>query len=199
MGNQISGDNILSGRGVLLQDLFGGRTDLLATLIRQTHGVLSNHGNYLERDYANFVACALMVATLTGLLTHPSQNSIDPSHAVVYREAQAGNGRCDYAMRLFGTDNQPNHFGVIIEFKLIPNARADDSECCEQLAATALEQISKKYAMLLTGCLERMDIGKAAGYNTVYTKCRSFTRPKDDGNRTEVDNLFNKTPIEQSS
>ncbi|KAJ1851018.1 hypothetical protein LPJ73_003194, partial [Coemansia sp. RSA 2703] len=148
MGSQMSTSSILRQRGTMIQDFYCGKTDLLTTLVLQTHGVLSNHGKYMEKDYANLVANTLMVAGHFGLLTHPSQRSVDPSHAVVNREAQAGNGRCDYAMRLFGTDEMPNHFGVIIEFKLIPENKAKDSDHCEQLAANALSQITdKRYPM----------------------------------------------------
>ncbi|KAJ1851847.1 hypothetical protein LPJ73_002947, partial [Coemansia sp. RSA 2703] len=148
MGNQISMSSILRQRGTMIQDFYCGKTDLLTKLVLQTHGVLSNHGKYMEKDYANLVANTLMVAGHFGLLTHPSQKSVDPSHAVVNREAQAGNGRCDYAMRLFGTDEMPNHFGIIIEFKLIPENKAKDSDHCEQLAANALSQITdKRYPM----------------------------------------------------
>ncbi|KAJ1718744.1 hypothetical protein LPJ53_006339, partial [Coemansia erecta] len=155
---------------------------------------------YVEKDYANLVANTLMVATHVGLLTHHGQNSVDPSHVVVNREAQAGNGRCDYAMRLFGTDNQPNHFGIIIEFKLIADSRTNEPGYCEQLAATALVQITdKKYPVFLSGCLERMDIGMAVGYNTVYTKRRMYMRHSNDDPWIEVDNLLSKQLIEQSN
>ncbi|KAJ1718272.1 hypothetical protein LPJ53_006596, partial [Coemansia erecta] len=75
--------NIIGGRGALLLELFGGKTDLLTTLVKHTHGVLSNHGKYVEKDYANLVANTLMVATHVGLLTHHGQKSVDPSHVVV--------------------------------------------------------------------------------------------------------------------
>ncbi|KAJ1720347.1 hypothetical protein LPJ53_005006, partial [Coemansia erecta] len=91
----------------------------------------------------------------------------------------------------------PNHFGVIIEFKLIADSKTNESDHCEQLAATALGQITdKKYPMFLSGCLERMDIGMAVGYNTVYTKCRMYARRSNDAPWIEVDNLLSKQPID---
>ncbi|KAJ1851737.1 hypothetical protein LPJ73_002974 [Coemansia sp. RSA 2703] len=200
MGNQMSTSSILRQRGTMLQDFYCGKTDLLTKLVLQTHGVLSNHGKYMEKDYTNLVANTLMVASRFGLLTHPSQKSIDPSHAVVNSKAQAGNGRCDYAMSLFGTDKMPNHFGVIIEFKLIPENKAKDSEHCQQLAANALDQITdKRYPMFLSGCLERMDIGMAVGYGSIYTKCRMYIRSTDAEPWVEVDDLISRRLVEQSN
>ncbi|KAJ2392677.1 hypothetical protein GGI05_002611 [Coemansia sp. RSA 2603] len=190
MGSEMADSSANYMRGALLQELFCGSTELLSTLAISSHGVLSNHNTYKEKDYANHVANTLMAVSRFGMLTHPDQRAVSISHVVPIREGHTGIGRCDYAMRLFGSDNQPNRFGVIIEFKLIENHRRDDSRYHERLAAEGLRQISEKnYDSFLLGCLERMDVGMAIGNNVVYSTCQLYRRESVDSPWYPVDSL----------
>ncbi|KAJ1856422.1 hypothetical protein LPJ73_002179 [Coemansia sp. RSA 2703] len=190
MGSEMADSSANYMRGALLQELFCGSTELLSTLAISSHGVLSNHNAYKEKDYANHVANTLMAVSRFGMLTHPDQRAVSISHVVPIREGHTGIGRCDYAMRLFGSDNQPNRFGVIIEFKLIENHRRDDSRYHERLAAEGLRQISEKnYDSFLLGCLERMDVGMAIGNNVVHSTCQLYRRESVDSPWYPVDSL----------
>ncbi|KAJ2236700.1 hypothetical protein H4R99_000142 [Coemansia sp. RSA 1722] len=190
MGTEMADNSANYMRGSLLQELLRGQTNLLSTLAISSHGVLSNHNSYKEKDYANHVANTLMAVSRFGMLTHPDQKSVSISHVVPIREGHTGVGRCDYAMRLFGSDNQPNRFGVIIEFKLIENHRREDSAYHGMLAEEGLQQISdKNYESFLLGCLERMDVGMAIGNNVVHTKCQLFRRDCVDSPWYPVDSL----------
>ncbi|KAJ2696906.1 hypothetical protein FB645_006077 [Coemansia sp. IMI 203386] len=190
MGTEMADNSANYMRGSLLQELLRGQTNLLSTLAISSHGVLSNHNSYKEKDYANHVANTLMAVSRFGMLTHPDQKSVSISHVVPIREGHTGVGRCDYAMRLFGSDNQPNRFGVIIEFKLIENHRREDSGYHGMLAEEGLQQISdKNYESFLLGCLERMDVGMAIGNNVVHTKCQLFRRDCVDSPWYPVDSL----------
>ncbi|KAJ2467977.1 hypothetical protein GGI03_001271, partial [Coemansia sp. RSA 2337] len=166
-------------------------TDLLCTLATSSHGVLSNHNNYLENDYANHFANTIMAVSRFGMLTHPKQRTVEISHVVATRENHAGNGRCDYAMRLFSSKNRPNQFGVVIEFKLIENSRREDTAYHKERAEEGLRQIGiKNYDACLVGCLERMDVGMAIGNSAVYAVSRLFRRPNAHSAWEEVDSLF---------
>ncbi|KAJ1886277.1 hypothetical protein LPJ81_006735, partial [Coemansia sp. IMI 209127] len=170
LGTELADNSTNSERGALLTEFWQGKTDLLRTLATSSHGVLSNHTEYKEKDYANHVANTIMAVSRFGVLTHPKQRSVKVSHVIPMRENHAGVGRCDYTMRLYSTANHPNQFGVIIEFKLIPDAKRDDGAVHRELAHQALQQITtKNYDSCLLGCLERMDIGMAIGNNAVYT------------------------------
>ncbi|KAJ2784948.1 hypothetical protein GGI15_002102 [Coemansia interrupta] len=168
MGSEMADISANYMRSTLLQELFCGSTELLSTLAISSHGVLSNHNGYKEKDYANHVANTLMAVSRFGMLTHPDQGAVSISHVVPICEGHTGIGRCDYAMRLFSSDNQPNRFGVIIEFKLIENNKREDDRHNGRLVAEGLRQISEKnYKSFLLRCLERMDIGIAVGYNII--------------------------------
>ncbi|KAJ2591987.1 hypothetical protein EV177_008801 [Coemansia sp. RSA 1804] len=181
LGTELADSSTNSERGALLSEFWQGRTDLLRTLATSSHGVLSNHKEYKEKDYANHVANTIMAVSRFGVLTHPKQKSVKVSHVIPIRENHAGVGRCDYTMRLYSTSNQPNQFGVIIEFKLIPDAKRDDVDFHRNLSEQALEQITtENYDSCLLGCLERMDIGMAIGNNAVYTVSRLYKRSNID-------------------
>ncbi|KAJ2717630.1 hypothetical protein GGI07_005953, partial [Coemansia sp. Benny D115] len=119
MGTEMADNSTNYMRGALLKELWNGQTGLLCTLATSSHGVLSNHNKYSEKDYANHVANTLMAVSRFGMLTHPKQSAISISHIVPIRENHTGIGQCDYIMRLFSSQNQANQFGVIVEFKLI--------------------------------------------------------------------------------
>ncbi|KAJ2514661.1 hypothetical protein H4217_005634 [Coemansia sp. RSA 1939] len=190
LGTELADSSTNSERGALLSEFWQGRTDLLRTLATSSHGVLSNHKEYKEKDYANHVANTIMAVSRFGVLTHPKQKSVKVSHVIPIRENHAGVGRCDYTMRLYSTSNQPNQFGIIIEFKLIPDAKRDDVDFRRDLSEQALEQITtKNYDSCLLGCLERMDIGMAIGNNAVYTVSRLYKRSNIDEPWHEVSSL----------
>ncbi|KAJ2093376.1 hypothetical protein IW138_000226 [Coemansia sp. RSA 986] len=159
----------VNARGSLLVELWEGKTAILSSFISEAFGTLTNHGKYKEKEYANIVATVLTAASCLGALSHPDQASSHTSHAVTTRENHTGDGQCDHVMRLYSTDNKPNQFGVLIEFKLIPKDKRANTGLHETLAKKALEQIiEKRYPACLSGCTERLDIGIAIGSNVVH-------------------------------
>ncbi|KAJ2896950.1 hypothetical protein IWW38_001872 [Coemansia aciculifera] len=181
LGTELADNSTNNARGALLSELWENKTDLLCTLATSSHGVLSNHNNYLENDYANHVANTIMAVSRFGMLTHPKQRTVEVSHVVPSRENHAGIGKCDYAMRLFSSRNRPNQFGVVIEFKLIDNSRREDTAYHRERAEEGLRQIGiKNYDACLVGCLERMDVGMAIGNNAVYAVSRLYKRHSVD-------------------
>ncbi|KAJ1729844.1 hypothetical protein LPJ61_003329, partial [Coemansia biformis] len=191
MGAELADNSTNCERGTLLKELWRGKTDLLCTLATSSHGVLSNHNGYLEKDYANHVANTIMAVSRFGVLTHPWQKSIRLSDIVPIRENHTGFGHCDYTARLFSTDNQANQFGLVIEFKLIANEKRDDREYHERRSKEGLDQIaSKNYDACLTGCLERMDVGMAIGNNIVFASTRQYRRATADSPWMEVTSLI---------
>ncbi|KAJ2583442.1 hypothetical protein GGH95_000999 [Coemansia sp. RSA 1836] len=187
LGTELADNSTNNTRGALLSELWENKTDLLCTLATSSHGVLSNHNNYLENDYANHVANTIMAVSRFGMLTHPKQRTVEVSHVVPTRENHAGIGKCDYTMRLFSSNNRPNQFGVVIEFKLIANNRREDTAYHRERAEEGLRQIgAKNYDACLVGCLERMDVGMAIGNNAVYAMSRLYKRNTVDAPWTEV-------------
>ncbi|KAJ2115539.1 hypothetical protein IW146_002225 [Coemansia sp. RSA 922] len=190
LGTELADNSTNNARGALLSELWKNKTDLLCTLATSSHGVLSNHNNYLENDYANHVANTIMAVSRFGMLTHPKQRTVEISHVVATRENHAGNGRCDYVMRLFSSKNQPNQFGVVIEFKLIENSRRENTAYHRERAEEGLRQIGiKNYDACLVGCLERMDVGMAIGNSAVYAVSRLYKRRTVDDPWTKVETL----------
>ncbi|KAJ2880969.1 hypothetical protein H4R27_004393 [Coemansia aciculifera] len=191
LGTELTDNSTNNARGALLSELWENKTDLLSTLATSSHGVLSNHNNYFENDYANHVANTIMAVSRFGMLTHPKQRTVEVSHVVPTRENHAGTGRCDYAMRLFSSKNQSNQFGVVIEFKLIENSRREDTAYHKERAEEGLRQIGiKNYDACLVGCLERMDVSMAIGNSAVYAVSRLFRRPNAHAAWEEVDSLL---------
>ncbi|KAJ1892459.1 hypothetical protein LPJ66_006330 [Kickxella alabastrina] len=196
MGTEMADNSTNYTRGALLQQLWRGQTDLLCMLATSSHGVLSNHNKYSEKDYANHVANTLMAVSRFGVLTHPKQKSVSISHVVPIRENHTGIGRCDYAMRLYSSNNQANQFGVIIEFKLISFDKREEYAQHQELAVEGLGQIvSKNYDACLVGCLERMDVGMAIGNSVVHTKHQLFRRKTVDSAWYPVDTLVEAHPL----
>ncbi|KAJ1666231.1 hypothetical protein EV178_002472 [Coemansia sp. RSA 1646] len=159
----------VNARGSLLAELWEGKTTILSSFINEAFGTLTNHGKYKEKEYGNIVATVLTAASCLGALSPPDQTSTHTSHAITTRENHTGDGQCDHLMRLFSTDNQPNQFGVLIEFKLIPKDKRANTGLHEILAKKALDQIiEKRYPTCLSGCTERLDIGIAIGSNVLH-------------------------------
>ncbi|KAJ2865818.1 hypothetical protein GGH94_001950 [Coemansia aciculifera] len=191
LGIELADNSTNNARGALLSELWENKTHLLCTLATSSHGVLSNHDNCLENDYANHVANTIMAVSRFGMLTHPKQRTVEVSHVVPTRENYAGTGRCDCAMRLFSSKNQPNQFGVVIEFKLIENSRREDTAYHKERAEEGLRQIGiKNYDACLVSCLERMDVGMAIGNSAVYAVSRLFRRPNAHAAWEEMDSLL---------
>ncbi|KAJ2065240.1 hypothetical protein GGI17_000496 [Coemansia sp. S146] len=186
LGTELADNSTINARGALLSEIWENKPDLLSTLATSLHGVLSNHNNYLENDYANHFSNTIMAVSRFGMLTHPKQRTVEISHVVPTRENHAGIGRCDYAMRLFSSKDRPNQFGVVIEFKLIENSPREDTVYHKERAEEVLRQIGiKNYDACLVGCLERMDMGMAIGNSAVYVVSGLFLdapMPKMDNN-----------------
>ncbi|KAJ2493689.1 hypothetical protein IWW37_000320 [Coemansia sp. RSA 2050] len=191
LGTELADNSTNNTRGALLTELWQNRTDLLCTLATSSHGVLSNHNNYIEKDYANHVANTIMAVSRFGMLTHPKQRTVEVSHVVPTRENHAGSGRCDYAMRLFSSKNQPNQFGTVVEFKLIENSRREDTAYHKERAEEGLRQIgTNNYDACLVGCLERIDVGMAIGNSAVYAVSKLYRRPNPHAKWEQVDSLL---------
>ncbi|KAJ2077146.1 hypothetical protein H4R24_005304 [Coemansia sp. RSA 988] len=181
LGTEMADNSTNYKRGALLKELWRGKTELLCTLATSSHGVLTNHNRYAEKDYANHVANTLMAVSRFGMLTHPLQESVRISDAVPVRENHSGTGCCDYTMRLPSYHNVPNQFGVVIEFKLIGNANRDNREYHVKRANEGLKQIaSNNYDACLVGCLERVDVGMAIGNNVVHAVTKRYCRKTVD-------------------
>ncbi|KAJ1885493.1 hypothetical protein LPJ66_010091 [Kickxella alabastrina] len=182
--------------GALLQQLWRGKTGLLCMLATSSHGVLSNHNKYSEKDYANHVANTLMAVLRFGMLTHPKQKSVSISHVVPIRENHTDIGRCDYAMRLYSSNNQTNQFCVIVGFKLISLDRCEEYVQHQELAPEGLGQIvSNNYDACLVGYLERMDVVMAIGNSVVHIKHQLFRRKTVDSAWYPVDTLVEAHPF----
>ncbi|KAJ2006459.1 hypothetical protein H4R26_001372 [Coemansia thaxteri] len=181
LGSELADKSTNNAHGALLTQLWAGNAKMLCTLATSSHGVLSNHNNYVEKDYANHFANTIMAVSRFGLLTHPSQKTVDLSHVVTVRENHAGHGICDYTMRLFSPTGQPNQFGVVIEFKLIESGRRGDARYCKRRAEEGLRQIgNRNYDSWLVGCLERLDVGIAIGNSAVHAEVQLYRRDEAD-------------------
>ncbi|KAJ2137763.1 hypothetical protein J3F82_006062, partial [Coemansia sp. RSA 637] len=126
MGTEMADNSTNYERGALLSELWQGKTDILCSLAISSHGVLSNHNKFLEKDYANHFANTILAVSRFGMLSHPQQQLVRLAHVVPIRENHSGLGKCDYIMLLYSTDNQPNQLGVVIEFKLITKDKRRD-------------------------------------------------------------------------
>ncbi|KAJ1786174.1 hypothetical protein LPJ62_003901, partial [Coemansia sp. RSA 2167] len=112
MGTEMADNSTNYERGALLSELWQGKTDILCSLAISSHGVLSNHNKFLEKDYANHFANTILAVSRFGMLSHPQQQLVRLAHVVPIRENHSGLGKCDYIMLLYSTDNQPNQLGV---------------------------------------------------------------------------------------
>ncbi|KAJ1998185.1 hypothetical protein GGI04_005111 [Coemansia thaxteri] len=181
LGSELADKSTKNAHGALLAELWAGKAEMLCTLATSSHGVLSNHNNYVEKDYANHFANTIMAVSRFGMLTHPDQKIVDLSHVVTVRENHSGHGICDYTMRLFGPTGQPNQFGVIIEFKLIKSGRRGDARYRKRRAEEGLRQIgNRNYDSWLVGCLERLDVGIAIGNSAVHAEVQLYRRDEAD-------------------
>ncbi|PIA12636.1 hypothetical protein COEREDRAFT_12478 [Coemansia reversa NRRL 1564] len=195
LGTEMADNSINYERGALLKELWQGKSNILCALATSSHGVLSNHNRYVEKDYANHVANTLMAVSRFGMLTHPRQNSIRMSQTVPIRENHAGTGCCDYVMRLYSSNNMANQFGVVIEFKLIENNKRDNEEYHIKRAEEGLKQIANNnYDACLVGCLERMDVGMAIGNSVVHAVTKLYRRQTVDSPWKEVPSLIKRRP-----
>ncbi|KAJ2846832.1 hypothetical protein IWW36_004160 [Coemansia brasiliensis] len=182
LGCNMADSSINYERGALLKELWRGKTKILKDLAISSHGVLSNHNGFLERDYANHFANTIVAVSRFGMLTHPNQRSVQLSEIVPIRENHTGLGISDYIMRLHSTTNQANQFAAIIEFKLIEKNKRDNQQYHRQRAQEGgLAQISERdYSNCLIGCFERVDVGIAIGNNVVEAASKLYRRKSTD-------------------
>ncbi|KAI9479938.1 hypothetical protein BX667DRAFT_513765 [Coemansia mojavensis] len=181
LGSNMADSSINYERGALLKELWQGKTKILKDLAISSHSVLSNHNEYLEKDYANHFANTIVAVSRFGMLTHPNQKSVQLSEIVPIRENHTGVGKCDYIMRLHSTHNQANQFAAIVEFKLIEKTKRGNPAHHQQLAQRGLDQIAKcDYSTCLVGCLERIDVGIAIGNNVVEAVSKLYRRKNTD-------------------
>ncbi|KAJ2588940.1 hypothetical protein IWW49_002734 [Coemansia sp. RSA 1797] len=193
MGTEMADNSTNYERGALLSELWQGKTDILCSLAISSHGVLSNHNKFLEKDYANHFANTILAVSRFGMLSHPQQQLVRLAHVVPIRENHSGLGKCDYIMLLYSTDNQPNQLGVVIEFKLITKDKRRDCKYHMERAQEAIKQIADRdYNTCLIGCLERIDIGVAIGNNVAYAIPKLYRRKTVDKPWSEVNSLVKR-------
>ncbi|KAJ2481835.1 hypothetical protein IWW56_001451 [Coemansia sp. RSA 2131] len=193
MGTEMADNSTNYERGALLSELWQGKTDILCSLAISSHGVLSNHNKFLEKDYANHFANTILAVSRFGMLSHPQQQLVRLAHVVPIRENHSGLGKCDYIMLLYSTDNQPNQLGVVIEFKLITKDKRRDCKYHMERAQEAIKQIADRdYNTCLIGCLERIDIGVAIGNNVAYAIPKLYRRKTVDKPWQEVKSLVKR-------
>ncbi|KAJ2839795.1 hypothetical protein J3B01_000405 [Coemansia erecta] len=193
MGTEMADNSTNYERGALLSELWQGKTDILCSLAISSHGVLSNHNKFLEKDYANHFANTILAVSRFGMLSHPQQQLVRLAHVVPIRENHSGLGKCDYIMLLYSTDNQPNQLGVVIEFKLITKDKRRDCKYHMVRAQEAIKQIADRdYNTCLIGCLERIDIGVAIGNNVAYAIPKLYRRKTVDKPWREVKSLVKR-------
>ncbi|KAJ2496304.1 hypothetical protein GGH96_005924 [Coemansia sp. RSA 1972] len=193
MGTEMADNSTNYEQGALLFELWQGKTDILCSLAISSHGVLSNHNKFLEKDYANHFANTILAVSRFGMLSHPQQQLIRLAHVVPIRENHSGLGKCDYIMLLYSTDNQPNQLGVVIEFKLITKDKRRDSKYHMERAQEAIKQIADRdYNTCLIGCLGRIDIGVAIGNNVAYAIPQLYRRQTVDKPWHEVKSLVKR-------
>ncbi|KAJ2200815.1 hypothetical protein IW144_000814 [Coemansia sp. RSA 522] len=193
MGTEMADNSTNYERGALLSELWQGKTDILCSLAISSHGVLSNHNKFLEKDYANHFANTILAVSRFGMLSHPQQQLVRLAHVVPIRENHSGLGKCDYIMLLYSTDNQPNQLGVVIEFKLITKDKRRDCKYHMERAQEAIKQIADRdYNTCLIGCLERIDIGVAIGNNVAYAIPKLYRRKTVDKPWREVKSLVKR-------
>ncbi|KAJ2509655.1 hypothetical protein GGI11_005785, partial [Coemansia sp. RSA 2049] len=146
----VSKDQIMMQKGNMLGELHRGRTDTLCYLATASHRVLANHNKYREFEYANLAVLAIYYAAKHGVLTHISQSEVSSADCVLVRELSAGQGRSDWVTLLHSSKNRRNEFGMIVEFKFIPNEKTGDPDFGKAKAEEGVNQISKtKYASML--------------------------------------------------
>ncbi|KAJ2556771.1 hypothetical protein EV175_001777 [Coemansia sp. RSA 1933] len=108
MGTKMAEKSSNYKRGAMIRELWSGETTLLSNMAISSHGVLSNHNNFVEKDYANHAAKTTIAVSRFGMLTHLQQRSVELSQIVPVCENHAGTGRCDYSMHLYSSKNKPN-------------------------------------------------------------------------------------------
>ncbi|KAJ2431009.1 hypothetical protein GGF41_000739, partial [Coemansia sp. RSA 2531] len=88
----------------------------------------------------------------------------------------------------YSTKNEPNQFGIIIEFKHIAPSLRHNVEYHRERAEEGLRQIDDRaYASCLVGCLERLDIGMAIGTDVVSVVSQLYKRSDVDASWDPVD------------
>ncbi|KAJ1784428.1 hypothetical protein LPJ59_006360 [Coemansia sp. RSA 2399] len=162
-------------RGSLLVEFWSGNTTGLLKFIKDAISNLAKHRGYKEREYANAIVVALSAAAGLGAFSHPNQAYSRVSDAVTTRENYTGRGHSDHIMWLYTSNNLPNQFCAIIEYKFIPDAQRKNTGHHERLAYKALDQIiDKDYTACVSGCVERIDIGIAVGNNVLCIRSRLY-------------------------
>ncbi|KAJ2557850.1 hypothetical protein EV175_001094 [Coemansia sp. RSA 1933] len=162
-------------RGSLLVEFWNGETAGLCRFIKDAVSNLAKHRKYKEREYANVIATALTAASCLGAFSHPNQTYSRVSDAVTTRENYTGRGYSDHVMWLYSSNNLPNQFCAVIEYKFIPDEHRDNAGHHEHLANKALDQIiEKNYTACVSGCVERIDIGIAVGNNVLCIRSKLY-------------------------
>ncbi|KAJ2555909.1 hypothetical protein EV175_002160 [Coemansia sp. RSA 1933] len=178
-------------QGRMLREFWRGRTDYLREVSLMPLSSLRNHNRFREREFADHVSGAIAVARYYGALTPPSQATVDLAQAPIVREPEVGTGKSDIVMRLYSTNNVPNHLGVIIECKWIPDKDRDNEAAHRALAKNALSQIVRnRYYACLDGCLERLDIGLAICDMVAEIEVRRYKRTAGTGAWRRVESFY---------
>ncbi|KAJ2520121.1 hypothetical protein GGI11_002378, partial [Coemansia sp. RSA 2049] len=178
-------------KGKLLKELHRGKTDYLCQLIKSSCSVLANHKNHKEFEYANIAVVTINCAARYGVITHPDQPDISSFDYTINRESASGQGNVDWVTLLHSTANVRNAFGMVVEFKHIPDDQVESSRAGRGKAKRGFKQISDKhYNMTMARCVECIHIGMSIGRGVVHAESQLYKRDNSDSEWVEVDTLL---------
>ncbi|KAJ2761759.1 hypothetical protein H4S06_001035, partial [Coemansia sp. BCRC 34490] len=178
-------------KGKLLKELHRGKTDYLCQLIKSSCSVLANHKNHKEFEYANIAVVTINCAARYGVITHPDQPDISSFDYTINRESASGQGNVDWVTLLHSTANVRNAFGMVVEFKHIPDDQVESSRAGRGKAKRGFKQISDKhYNMTMDRCVECIHIGMSIGRGVVHAESQLYKRDSSDAEWVEVDTLL---------
>ncbi|KAJ2693979.1 hypothetical protein GGH99_000891, partial [Coemansia sp. RSA 1285] len=178
-------------KGKLLKELHRGKTDYLCQLIKSSCSVLANHKNHKEFEYANIAVVTINCAARYGVITHPDQPDISSFDYTINRESASGQGNVDWVTLLHSTANVRNAFGMVVEFKHIPDDQVESSRAGRGKAKRGFKQISDKhYNMTMDRCVECIHIGMSIGRGVVHAEPQLYKRDSSDSEWVEVDALL---------
>ncbi|KAJ2654498.1 hypothetical protein IWW48_006059 [Coemansia sp. RSA 1200] len=188
--HSVSSNRSLLKKGKLLTELHNGKTDYLCQLIKGSCAILANHKSHKEFEYANIAVATINCAASFGVFTHPSQTDCCPFDYTINRESAAGQGNIDWVTLLHSTKNERNAFGMLVEFKHIPDDTVKSNRVGYGKAKKGLQQIKDKYYSLsMDRCVECIHIGISIGRGAVHAVSQLYMRDSTEEEWIETDSL----------
>ncbi|KAJ2513141.1 hypothetical protein H4217_006496 [Coemansia sp. RSA 1939] len=153
--------------------------------------VLANHKNHKEFEYANIAVVTINCAARYGVITHPDQPDISSFDYTINRESASGQGNVDWVTLLHSTANVRNAFGMVVEFKHIPDDQVESSRAGRGKTKRGFKQISDEhYNMTMDRCVECIHIGMSIGRGVVHAESQLYKRDSADSEWVEVGTLL---------